>query len=568
MNRRTVQRRPELDTQLSVADLVESIDQRTSRHLRKVLIAGDAAALAIAISSVLLVAHFRAVRGLDGIVVSTAVFVLAGIWMMRSAELWLARVSAVRVVEITRITRALFQTLLAMVVFDRVVHLGLYIRQLTIATVVAWILVVAWRSAYRTWLSIARGRDRHCRRMVLIGIDGETRRLLDLFTTHPELGIRLAGVVGSRQQAVEFGCASMWLGDLDAAEQIVSTARVTGVVVSTTAVPGRRLNQLIRLLQREGVHVHVATGIAGIDARRMRSTQLSHEPLLYIEAPTLGKAQRIGKRTFDIVAAGVGIVLTGPVLFAVALAIKIGDGGPVFFRQRRVGRDGQHFAVLKFRTMVVGADSQVAALQAGNERNGPLFKMQNDPRVTRVGRFLRETSLDELPQLFNVVRGQMSLVGPRPALPSEVANFPLELRNRESVTPGITGLWQVEARDNPSFDAYCRLDLFYVENWSITLDLLIILGTLEQLVVKLFRTVAGGEPEPRPRLTLADAMTLSFDTAAPRATESGPYDWPRLDEAAHGTPLESPRTRPTVRDIRSATVEELDEHDQFGTRAG
>ncbi len=567
MNRRTAQRQPERDRQVSVADLVDSIDQRMSRHLRKLLIAGDAAALAVAITSVLLLAHFRAVRGFGGIVVSAVVFVLAGLWMMRSAELWLARVSAIRVVEITRITRALFQTLLAMVVFDRVVHLGLYIRQLTIATAVAWVLVVAWRSAYRTWLTIARSHDRHCRQMVVVGIDSETRRLIDLFNTHPELGVRLAGVVGSRQSAAEFGCASMWLGDLDAAEHIINAARVRGVVVSTTAVPGRRLNQLIRNLQRDGVHVHVATGIAGIDARRMRSTQLSHEPLLYIEAPTLGKAQRIGKRTFDIFSAGLGIVLASPILVAVALAIKLGDRGPVFFRQVRVGRDGEHFAVLKFRTMVVGADAQVAALQAGNERNGPLFKMQNDPRVTRVGRFLRETSLDELPQLFNVLRGQMSLVGPRPALPSEVANFPLELRNRESVTPGITGLWQVEARDNPSFDAYSRLDLFYVENWSITLDLLIILGTVEQLVVKLFRTVAGAEPQPRPGLTLADAVTLSFDAGASRATDPVADDRPQHDGAAHGVLRDSPRRRPALRDVSPAVVEEIDD-EELGARAG
>ena len=531
------------------------------------LVAGDAAALAVAITSVLLIAHFRAVRGFGGIAMSTAVFVLAGLWMMRSAELWLARVSAIRVVEITRITRALFQTLLAMVVFDRVVHLGLYIRQLTIAAAVAWVLVVVWRSGYRTWLTIARSRDRHCRQMVVIGIDSETRRLIDLFNTHPELGVRLAGVVGNRQQAAEFGCASMWLGDLDAAEHVINTARVRGVVVSTTAVPGRRLNQLIRNLQRDGVHVHVATGIAGIDARRMRSTQLSHEPLLYIEAPTLGKAQSIGKRTFDIASAALGILLTGPILVAVALAIKLGDRGPVFFRQVRVGRNGQHFEVLKFRTMIVGADAQVAALQAGNERNGPLFKMQNDPRVTRVGRFLRETSLDELPQLFNVLRGQMSLVGPRPALPSEVANFPLELRNRESVTPGITGLWQVEARDNPSFDAYCRLDLFYVENWSITLDLLIIVGTLEQLVVKLFRTLTGAEPERRPTLTLADAVTLSFDTSAPLATDVGPYDRPQHDVAAQDVPWDQ-RRRPALRDISAAGVEEIAEQEEFGARAG
>ena len=175
-------------------------------------------------------------------------------------------------------------------------------------------------------------------------------------------------------------------------------------------------------------------------------------------------------------------------------------------RDDEVPRTARHvgeraFGMLKFRTMVVDAEAQLAKLAAMNERTGPLFNMENDPRVTRIGRILRASSLDELPQLFNVLRGEMSLVGPRPALPKEVAEFPEALRAREQVMPGITGLWQVEARDNPSFDAYRRLDLFYVENWSITLDLLIILGTVEQLIAKvLFRKVRAEEvrvPEVR-----------------------------------------------------------------------
>jgi hypothetical protein len=154
-----------------------------------------------------------------------------------------------------------------------------------------------------------------------------------------------------------------------------------------------------------------------------------------------------------------------------------------------------------------------AGLRAENERSGPLFKMTDDPRVTKVGRFLRSTSVDELPQLFNVLRGEMSLVGPRPALPKEVAEFPAELRNRESVPPGITGLWQVEARDNPAFEAYRRLDLFYVENWSSTLDLLIIIGTIEQLTLKVFSMIRPRRPVDTPSIpTLAQANAFTAET--------------------------------------------------------
>ena len=162
--------------------------------------------------------------------------------------------------------------------------------------------------------------------------------------------------------------------------------------------------------------------------------------------------------------------------------------------------------------MTVDAESKLAELGGGNERQGPLFKMENDPRVTRVGRFLRDSSLDELPQLWNVLRGQMSLVGPRPALPAEVVNFSSELRMREQVMPGITGLWQVEARDNPSFEAYRRLDLFYVENWSLTLDLMILVGTVEQVLVRMLRSLrpnhaGSSQPVDGAEVGMADDLT-------------------------------------------------------------
>jgi lipopolysaccharide/colanic/teichoic acid biosynthesis glycosyltransferase len=219
--------------------------------------------------------------------------------------------------------------------------------------------------------------------------------------------------------------------------------------------------------------------------------------MLYVEAPSLSRAQMVLKRALDLAVSVILLILTAPVLGIISLAVKLQDGGPVYFRQQRVGRGGETFDVLKFRTMGVDAEKELAKLGAANERNGPLFKMERDPRVTRIGRILRETSLDELPQLVNVLRGEMSLVGPRPALPSEVVNFGADLRQREQVLPGITGLWQVEARDNPSFEAYRRLDLFYVENWSITLDLLIMLGTVEHLVARLVTSLRRS-PKAKP----------------------------------------------------------------------
>jgi lipopolysaccharide/colanic/teichoic acid biosynthesis glycosyltransferase len=180
------------------------------------------------------------------------------------------------------------------------------------------------------------------------------------------------------------------------------------------------------------------------------------------------------------------------VLAVAAILIKARDRGPVFFRQTRIGRDGEPFTVLKLRTMCADAEARLEEVKALNERSGPLFKMEHDPRVTPVGRILRATSIDELPQLFNVLSGRMSLVGPRPALPDEVATFDAELLGRLQVRPGITGLWQVEARDNPSFDSYRRLDLFYVENWSLLLDIVVLIDTVPAVIERAVTVLRRG----------------------------------------------------------------------------
>jgi lipopolysaccharide/colanic/teichoic acid biosynthesis glycosyltransferase len=185
------------------------------------------------------------------------------------------------------------------------------------------------------------------------------------------------------------------------------------------------------------------------------------------------------KRSCDLIGSVIGILVLSPLLAGIALAVRVSSPGPVFYRQIRVGRGGSRFSMFKFRTMIDGADGIVQDLQTLNEASGPLFKIRSDPRITTVGRWLRRWSLDELPQFFNVVRGEMSLVGPRPPLPNEVAAYQQDWHfDRLEVLPGITGLWQVSGRSDLSFDDYIRLDLHYVENWSLGLDLFILLKTL------------------------------------------------------------------------------------------
>lgn len=209
---------------------------------------------------------------------------------------------------------------------------------------------------------------------------------------------------------------------------------------------------------------------------------LGSTPLLMVETPMLRPAAAFMKAALDRVMAAVFLVLATPVLVTIALVIRIKDGGPVLFRQPRVGHGGTHFTCLKFRTMHVGAEELLPDLLTKNEHEGPLFKMRDDPRVTRTGRWLRKHSLDELPQLFNVLSGEMSMVGPRPALPSEVETFDVRTRRRLLVKPGLTGLWQVEGRADLPWDDGVFLDLLYVDHWSPLLDWVIIARTLRAII--------------------------------------------------------------------------------------
>jgi exopolysaccharide biosynthesis polyprenyl glycosylphosphotransferase len=215
-----------------------------------------------------------------------------------------------------------------------------------------------------------------------------------------------------------------------------------------------------------------------ISSSRISVRPLGPYPVMCVEPVAQFSWRRIAKRIFDVVVASVGLVLVSPILLVSAIAIRVTSGKGVIFRQQRVGKDGVPFELYKLRTMVHDAEERLAELQAMNEAAGPMFKMKDDPRVTRVGRFLRATSIDELPQLFNVIRGEMSLVGPRPALPNEADQWDDALWERLRVQPGITGMWQVSGRYTASLETYARLDLYYVDNWSLVTDLAILVRTV------------------------------------------------------------------------------------------
>jgi exopolysaccharide biosynthesis polyprenyl glycosylphosphotransferase len=258
----------------------------------------------------------------------------------------------------------------------------------------------------------------------------------------------------------------------------------TVAVLACQEINGIRLRELAWELEETGTDLCVAPALIDVAGPRTTIRPVAGLPLLQLDHPELAGGKQVVKAVFDRLAAGVALIVLAPLFMVIAVAIRLDDQGPVFFKQTRVGRDGQTFRLFKFRTMVVDAEQRKLQLQGLNEGAGVLFKMRRDPRVTKVGASLRRWSLDELPQLFNVLKGDMSLVGPRPALPDEVARYGDHMRRRLVVKPGITGLWQVSGRSGLSWEEAFRLDLRYVDNWSIMLDL--------QILWKTFSAVTNG----------------------------------------------------------------------------
>jgi exopolysaccharide biosynthesis polyprenyl glycosylphosphotransferase len=342
-------------------------------------------------------------------------------------------------------------------------------------TYVAILVVFRWQ--YGRWLRAQRAQGRWLRGVVLVGSNHDAAQLATMLRSEPELGYLVTGVIGE--------CDDPYWDSLPTSPSICSIPHLaaatdaSGVLIVPYALSSVETQSAMAVAAASNLHVQVWPGWPGIGNQRLRQTPLSDEPFFYVEPGASARWQTAVKRAVDVIGASVILLLTAPIVGLAALLIKMEDGGPVFHRGERVGRHGKTILVYKLRSMTPNDGEMPPDLAHQNERvDGPLFKMSNDPRVTKVGRILRASSIDEIPQLLNVLQGTMSLVGPRPALPSEAAQFDEDLQRRHSVLPGITGLWQVEARHNPSFNAYRRLDLRYVDNWSIWLDLNILVSTV------------------------------------------------------------------------------------------
>jgi exopolysaccharide biosynthesis polyprenyl glycosylphosphotransferase len=235
--------------------------------------------------------------------------------------------------------------------------------------------------------------------------------------------------------------------------------------------------------ERQSIRIRIVPDLFQMTLAQMHVEEIAGVPMIGIKEVSISGLNQITKRVIDLVIASLGLILAAPLMAFIALVIKLDSPGPILFPQERVGKNGQLFTLYKFRSMVENAEQQQDALRGLNEANGPLFKMKADPRTTLVGRWLRRLSLDELPQLYNVLRGEMSLIGPRPPLQTEVAQYQEWHKRRLEVSPGMTGLWQVSGRSELTFDEMALLDIYYVENWSLGLDTKILLQTIPRVIM-------------------------------------------------------------------------------------
>ncbi len=415
---------------------------------------------------------------------TSVIVVPAWLAIFSNQRLYNTRFIGRRIDEFRRVVNASLLGTLTVAVAANVVGILPSRGGLVVLCVSAVVIVTIEREIARRVFLRLRSGGQMTRSVVIAGANPEGRDIAAMLQAEPWLGYEVVGFVDDSAPAREPVPGVPLLGGVAELPGILHEYPSASVIVAASAVESAVTNRLARDLLDQGVHVELSSTLRDISSQRLTVRPLGRFPIVYVEPVTRGGWRSWAKRIFDIIGAGGLLILTAPIQLVAAIAVKLDSPGPVLFRQVRVGRDSEPFSVLKIRTMVVDAEARLAELQELNEADGPLFKMAEDPRITRVGRFLRVTSLDELPQLWNVLRGDMSLVGPRPALPHETEEWDALLTQRLRVKPGITGMWQVSGRSDTSFEDYTRLDLYYVDNWSLATDLAILAKTVP---VVLFR---------------------------------------------------------------------------------
>lgn len=395
------------------------------------------------------------------------------VWRRRRGEAW--------VDETSRLVSATASGIALMMVFTFFFQPSPFSRLLLVWALVFIVLFIGTARLLR--LLILRAiyrRGRLADRALVVGSGEVGRGVIRTLLARPDLGFKLVGFLGDDSQEPAIGSGRILnLGSYRELNQVL--VRQPNLHTVFLALPGdqhRQIMTLLRICRTHNVRAQVVPDLLQMSLNRVEFINMSGIPMLSAREVRINRAGRVAKRVLDL---AIVLILGIPALFlaaVIAIAIRLDSSGPVIYSAVRVGRRGELFNMYKFRSMVADADAQKHALRHWNEADGPIFKIKDDPRLTSVGRWLRRSSLDELPQLLNVLRGQMSLVGPRPPLLEEVSAYKPWQRQRLAVIGGMTGLWQVSGRSDLTFDELCLLDIYYIENWSLTMDIRILLQTI------------------------------------------------------------------------------------------
>jgi len=385
--------------------------------------------------------------------------------------------------EYKRVVNATFATFGTLAIIAFLLRAQIGRAYMLVALPAGLILLLLTRWLWRKRLHFQRRRESHTYRTLIVGERAKGKHVARAISRVRHAGFKLVGAVTEHGTDKDLIPGVPVLTDYDGLLPAIDTHEIDQIImISADSLDPQRLRQIGWELETRGVDLIVAVALTDIAGPRIHTRPVSGLPLIHIEYPEFSGHKYFAKRAFDITLSLALLIGLSPLLLFLALCVRVDTPGPTIFKQMRVGLNGQDFGMLKFRTMVVGAENQISGLLDQSDGNGVLFKIRDDPRVTNVGRWMRKYSLDELPQLLNVLQGRMSLVGPRPPLPDEVKSYDEWVRRRLLVKPGITGLWQVSGRSDLSWEDSVRLDLYYVENWSMASDLAILWRTVKAVV--------------------------------------------------------------------------------------
>lgn len=380
--------------------------------------------------------------------------------------------------EIRRIVSATLWTFAVVAGFSYLIRADISRAYAFICLPLGLVIIVLVRFAWRNWLYRARNRGEFLVRILVIGSTSTRRALADKLTQEAYVGYEVVGEVGLPSSNGED--VRRWLAEID--ELLQSSQSAAVAIDPGEHAPHDAVRQLAWRLEGRSIDLLISPGLLDVAGPRLSVRPAAGLPLLHLDEAALSRPQRFAKRSLDLMGSTLAIILLSPVLIACAIAVKVTSPGPAIFRQQRIGRAGELFTMLKFRSMVVDADSQRELLRLQHDIQDPMFKLDRDPRITTVGRFMRRWSLDELPQLFNAFGGTMSLVGPRPHPIDDVNRYGAEAFRRLALKPGLTGLWQVEGRSNLDWAEALQLDLYYVERWSLSGDLILLARTVRAVL--------------------------------------------------------------------------------------